>query len=85
MAQTEVLQCPLCQGHSKVSLSELREFANSGLLQQSIEKFLAAHATTSEVVQPAVSAKDVATHRDFQKEVRSWNPQLAIGRRSPKE
>ena len=36
MAKPEVLPCPLCHGHSQVSVSELREFANSGVLQQSI-------------------------------------------------
>lgn len=85
MAQPEVLQCPLCHGHSQVSLSELREFAKSGALQQSIEKLLAAYATAPEVDQPVSPAKEVAPHRDFQKEVHSWNPQLAIWRRSPKE
>lgn len=84
MAQPEVLQCPLCQGHSQVSLSELREFAASGALQQSIEKLLAAHATTPEAVQ-VLPGKDVSAHCDFQKEVHSWNPQLPIWRRSPKE
>jgi hypothetical protein len=85
MAQPEVLQCPLCHGHAQVSVSELREFANGDWLQQSMQKVLAAHASTPDVVQPLPPAKDEAGYRDFQKEVHSWNPQLAIWRRSPKE
>jgi hypothetical protein len=85
MAKQEVLQCPLCHGHSQVSLSELREFTKSGAFQRTVEKLLAAAASTSEVLQPASATKDVPSHRDFQKEVHSWNPQLPIWRRSPKE
>jgi len=85
MANSETLQCPLCHGHSQVSLSELLEFAKSGAFQQTVEKLLAASASTAEVLQPASGTQELSSHRDFQKEVHSWNPQLPIWRRSPKE
>src|SRR5437868_9364204 len=65
MARQEVLQCPLCHGHSQVSLSELREFAKSGAFQQTVEQLLA--ASTSELLRPAPATKDVPSPRDFQK------------------
>ena len=85
MAKEEVLQGPLCHGHAQVSLSELRDFARSGAFQQTVEKLLAASASTSKILQPVSPTLNESGPRDFQKEVHSWNPQLPIWRRSPKE
>ncbi|HZQ68143.1 MAG TPA: hypothetical protein VFA68_06460 [Terriglobales bacterium] len=82
MTKEETLQCPLCHGRSHVTLSDLREFANGAALQQSVEKLA---ASASEVLQPASVTTDNNGRRDFQKEVHSWNPELPIWRRSPKE
>lgn len=84
MANPEILQCPLCHGQSQVSLSELREFAKSGAFQRTVEKLLAASAVIP-AAQPTSARTEATGHRDFQTEVHSWNPQLSIWRRSPKE
>jgi hypothetical protein len=82
MANDDFLTCPLCQGHSHVSRAELIGLLTDRNLREKIETYLA------ELVQPGEPAGVGATQspsRDFQKDVHSWNPQLPIWRRSPKE
>ena len=84
MANHEFLQCPLCHGQSQVSHLALRQLLESGALQQQLEKALAEFESQTGQFQPA-SVTSNTTCRDFQKEVHSWNPQLPIWQRSPKE
>jgi hypothetical protein len=84
MANHEVLHCPLCHGRFQVSLSELRELATSGAPQQWLERTIAELESRAGQLHPA-SVTSNTTGRDFQKEVHSWNPQLPIWQRSPKE
>lgn len=82
MANDDSLTCPLCQGHSRVSRSELISLLADRNLREKIETFL------DELIQagePAGVGAGQSQSRDFQKDVHSWNPQLAIWRRSPKE
>lgn len=82
MAKNHMLTCPLCQGHSQVNRSELIELLTDLNLRKKLEQYL------SELVhegEPAEVGAQQSQVRDFQKEVHSWNPQLPIWRRSPKE
>ena len=78
----DILTCPLCQGHAHVSRSELIGLLTDRNLREKIEQYLAE-------ITPLGEAAGVGVHQpqshDFQKDVHSWNPQLAIWRRSPKE
>lgn len=79
----DLLKCPLCQGHGELHRSEVIEQLAKGELQPRIEACLA------EIVQPEghaeLAAVPASGSRDFQKDVHSWNPQLPMWRRSPKE
>ena len=82
MAKNDILTCPLCQGHSQVSRSELIGLLTDLNLRDKIEKYLGELAQAEE---PAGAGAARGPVLDFQKEVHSWNPQLPIWRRSPKE
>jgi hypothetical protein len=79
----DLLKCPLCQGHGELLRSIVIEQLTNGELKLRINACLA------EIVQPAPPAELAAVpasgSRDFQKDVHSWNPQLPMWRRSPKE
>jgi len=82
MANDYLLKCPLCQGHAELRRSELIDLLTERNLRDRIEKYVTELTPSGEMA--AVSA-DAPQTRDFQKEVHSWNPQLPIWRRSPKE
>ena len=80
MAHDETLKCPLCHGHGEVTRSTLITLLTDRSLPEQAEKYLA------ELLNAQNELAGVhAPGRDFQKEVHSWNPQLPIWRRSPKE
>jgi hypothetical protein len=83
MAMEDMLNCPLCQGHARVSRSELIGMLTDRNLREKIEKYLAELTSAQEKL--AEVGVNGSGARDFQKEVHSWNPQLPIWRRSPKE
>jgi hypothetical protein len=79
----DVLRCPLCEGQGEVHYSQLIGFFSDPDLKTKIDAY-PAHITpaddeTAELV--AVSEEP----RNFQTDVHSWNPQLPMWRRSPKE
>jgi hypothetical protein len=80
----DVLPCPLCEGRGELRRVEVIERLTHRELKAQIDAYL------SEVLGPEggelVSAGGQGrSERDFEKEVHSWNPQLPIWRRSPKE
>ena len=81
MANDEILKCPLCQGHAEVKRSELIALLSDRTLPEKAEKYLA------ELLHAQNELAGVSVHgpRDFQKDVHTWNPQMPIWRRSPKE
>jgi hypothetical protein len=81
MEQHETLNCPLCQGRGNVRRSNLIAALGNNELRQKIEKY-AAELLGGQNELTSVGANG---SRDFQTEVHSWNPQLPIWRRSPKE
>jgi hypothetical protein len=80
MANDDILQCPVCRGEGQVRRSQLIALLSDNQLPEKVEKYLAELLGAPETAAAAKGAK-----RDFQKEVHSWNPQLPIWRRSPKE
>jgi hypothetical protein len=81
MANDDLLKCPLCQGRSQVNRTELIGLLTDHNLREKIEKYLA------ELLQaePATVGARRPESTDFEKDVHTWNPQLPIWRRSPKE
>jgi hypothetical protein len=78
----DLLKCPVCQGHGEVLRSEVVEQLTSGELKSRLDAVLA------EIVPPETSPAVIAHHTespDFQRDVHSWNAQLPMWRRSPKE
>lgn len=75
------LKCPLCEGRGELEFSELNEKLCNPALRKRLE------ARIAEILEGEVLAGHVASAhaRNFEKEVHSWNPQLPIWRRSPKE
>ena len=82
MANHDVIKCPLCQGHGDVRRSALIALLTDRSLPEQAEKYLAELLETEKNELAEVSAN---REGDFQKQVHSWNPQLPIWRRSPKE
>jgi hypothetical protein len=82
----DVLKCPLCEGHGEVRVREVLQLLRDQTLESKIERGLSGN------VEPAGEPAELTTvgatssePRDFQKDVHSWNPQLPMWRRSPKE
>jgi hypothetical protein len=83
MASDELLNCPLCQGHGRISRAEVLAALTDRNLRDKVEKYVA-EITSAEGALAGVGTKG-AGEQDFEKQVHTWNPQLPIWRRSPKE
>jgi hypothetical protein len=81
MANDDAIKCPLCQGHSRINRTELIGLLTDHNLREKIEKYLAELLQT----EPAAVGAKRPESTDFEKDVHTWNPQLPIWRRSPKE
>lgn len=77
MATEQVFTCPFCNGQAHLSRPELLALLNSRDIRAEIEKKLAS-------TEPASAGRETVSV-GFEKDVHSWNPQLPIWRRSPKE
>jgi len=80
----ETICCPLCQGRSNLSRSELIDLLTDRDLRGKIERYLAELTQMSGACSTKSGTQEART-RDFQKEVHSWNPQVPMWNRSPKE
>jgi hypothetical protein len=81
MADHEMLTCPLCQGHAKMSRSDLIGLLTDRTLREKIELYLAELAGAP----PELTTVGAREPRNFEKEVHTWNPQMPMWNRSPKE
>jgi len=81
MANDDLLKCPLCHGHSQVDRTELIGLLTDHHLREKIERYLAELLQT----EPAAVGAQRLESKDFEKDVHTWNPQMPIWRRSPKE
>jgi hypothetical protein len=82
MANDDLLTCPLCQGHSHVSRNELIGRLTDRNLREKIETYLAELVQLGE---PAAVRLEPAQVQNFHGSGHSWDPQLPMWRRSPKE
>jgi hypothetical protein len=77
----DVVTCPLCKGHGEIRRAELADRRNDGELKSRVDATLGG----LEPAEEAAMAAQGNESRNFQKDVHSWNPQLPMWRRSPKE
>lgn len=83
----DLLTCPLCEGHGEIRLSEVSQLLRDQTLEDKINRGLsgspANECEPDSELEPATVSR--SEQRDFQQDVHSWNPQLPMWRRSPKE
>ncbi|HZQ22745.1 MAG TPA: hypothetical protein VFA89_08085 [Terriglobales bacterium] len=79
------IQCPLCQGQGKIQRAEIIARLSDPDLKCKLER--SREELLHEEREGELVGSGIMNHsgRDFEKEVHSWNPQLPIWRRSPKE
>ena len=85
MANRDVFNCPLCDGHGQLRRSEILNQMASRDLGEKIERQIAEIAKSGdekELTGVPANASNVAA---FQREVHSWNPKQPLWRRSQKE
>jgi hypothetical protein len=80
MPETYKVKCPLCEGHGELSHLEIALFTTPELRKRLDARI--AEILEGEVV---LAGATTAPARNFEKEVHTWNPQLPMWRRSPKE
>jgi len=84
MANDDVVKCPMCGGFTHIEKSELLQALTDRGIREQVENYIAS-LLKSPVEEPAAVGVGKPEVRDFQKEVRRWNPCLPMWRRSPKE
>lgn len=82
MAENDKVKCPLCEGHGELSRSDIAERFTTPELRKRLDARIAEILEGAEVL---ANAAGTPTTRNFEKEVHTWNPQLPMWRRSPKE
>jgi hypothetical protein len=75
------LKCPLCEGHGEVRRSQLIEFFSDPELKNKVERYM----SSAMLPEPELVGATASPKRDFQKDVHTWNPQVPMWTRSPKE
>lgn len=78
------LKCPVCDGDGEVWRYQLIQFFADPELKAKIEAYIGGARPAEQEAAEVVNAPS-AEPRNFQKDVHSWNPQLPMWRRSPKE
>lgn len=81
----DLVKCPLCQGHGEIRRAELVEGLSDGELKPKLDAILRGLVQSEEELAATATVARGSESRDFQKDVHSWNPQLPMWRRSPKE
>jgi hypothetical protein len=83
MINDDVVKCPLCGGFTHMENKELLAALKEPRLREQVEKYIAELLKSPVDELSTVGATQAG--RDFQKDVRSWNPCVPMWRRSPKE
>ena len=80
MAEINKVRCPLCEGQGELSRLEIALFTPPELRKR-------LDARIAEILEGegVLAGVPNAPARNFEKEVHTWNPQLPMWRRSPKE
>lgn len=79
MEQSPKVKCPLCEGHGEMTRAQLAQNLTSLELRKRLD------ARIAEILDDEELAAVGTRTRNFEKEVHTWNPQLPMWRRSPKE
>jgi len=77
--QSPKVKCPLCEGHGEMTRAQLAQNLTSLELRKRLD------ARIAEILEDEELAAVATRTRNFEKEVHTWNPQLPMWRRSPKE
>ena len=83
MVNDDLVKCPLCGGFTHIEKPELLTALHDPKIRQKVESYVAELLRS-----PAGELASVAAggeHRDFNKDVHRWNPNVPVWRRSPKE
>ncbi len=80
----DLLKCPLCEGQGEVRRADLIERLTDSELKNGLDARLASIIQSQEETELTAVA-DAASARNFHKDVHSWNPEVPMWRRSPKE
>ena len=81
MENTDLLRCPLLQGLDDAHRTDLLALINASHLKDKLEQCVAMHSSDAPV-------KDICSgseRAEFESDVRSWKPDVALWKRSPKE
>lgn len=82
----DLLKCPLCEGHGEIPRARLLELVEQQEIQPRIDACFASACDSDDKETDLVeTAAGGPVRRNFQEDVHSWNPQLPMWRRSPKE
>jgi hypothetical protein len=84
MINDDLVKCPLCGGFTHVGKPDLLAALQDPKIRRQVENYVE-ELLQSPPRELAVAAAAQAQHRDFNKEVHSWNPHMPVWRRSPKE
>ncbi len=86
MNDQDLLRCPLLQGLDRMHRAELIGLLNDSGVREKLEKCLAEHISAAESAgQPVTVCAGENQPGDFDRQVRNWNPQQSLWKRSPKE
>lgn len=83
MVNDDVVKCPLCGGFTHIANPALLKALQNPLIREQIEKY--ATELLHSPVEELSTVNAAHAGRDFQKDVRGWNPSVPMWRRSPKE
>lgn len=83
MRDEDLLQCPLFKGLDAVRRAELLGMMKDSNLREKVETCVTRQMADNPELAPGCA--ESSHKRDFQKDVHTWNPQVPMWRRSPKE
>ncbi len=84
MVKDDLVKCPLCDGFTHIAKPELLAALRDPKVRQQVESYVA-NLLQFPSGELAVVAAGQSHGPDFNQAVQSWNPNLPVWRRSPKE
>ena len=84
MVNDDLVKCPLCGGFTHIEKPELLAALHDPKIRQQVESYVAQLLRSPAEVLAGVTASQTPS-RDFNKDVHTWNPNMPVWRRSPKE
>ncbi len=81
MQNDDLMKCPLLQGLDDAHRAELLGLINRSNLKDKLEQCVAMHSSDA----PVKAICSGSERAEFDSDVRSWKPDIALWKRSPKE